>query len=700
MTQMVTWEIRDGIAVLTLDNPPVNALGQDLRAGIWQAIEAAGADPAVQAIVICAEGRNFSAGADIREFGKPPVAPSLPDLCNLIEASAKPVIAAIQGKALGGGFELALAAHARIAQRTAKVGLPEVTLGILPGAGGTQRTPRLIGAEPALRLILGGKPLRARDAQAMGLLDGVVEDGLVDAAIALARNMVADGKPVVPTRARRDGFHEPAAYEAAIAAARTAQDKVPANPDLPANSRIIDCIEAALLLPFDAGLTFERSAFEDCLGSIGARGLRHAFLAERRTAKIPELGTQPRAIAHVGVIGGGLMGAGIIVALMGAGLAVSLVERDHDSLVAGLERIADIHENAVAKGRMTAEARDEQWARLKGSADITTLAEVDLVIEAASEDEAIKTALFRQLDSVVKPGAILATNTSYLDINTLAAATSSPGDVVGLHFFSPAHIMRLMEVVVGAQTAPDVVTAGFALAARLGKVAVRAGVCDGFIGNRILTAYRTAADFTLEDGASPAQIDAAMRAFGMALGPYQVSDMAGLDISWARRKRLAPTRDPKARYVSIADRLCEAGRFGQKSGAGYYSYPDGRVGKEDPATQAIIEAERAAKGITPRSFTAEEIQRRCLAAMANEGARILQEGIALRPSDLDVVLLSGYGYPRWRGGPMQSADEIGLLELKNTLLAYAKETPEFWRPADLLGELIKNGRHFADLNET
>ncbi|MDE3028584.1 MAG: enoyl-CoA hydratase/isomerase family protein, partial [Paracoccaceae bacterium] len=660
MIQTVAWKNREGVAVVTLDNPPVNALGQDLRAGIWQAIEAAEADPAIHAVVICATGRNFSAGADIREFGKIPVAPSLPDLCNLIEACAKPVIAAIQGRALGGGLELALAAHVRIALSNAKVGLPEVTLGILPGAGGTQRAPRLVGGEAALRLILGGKPLRATDAQAIGLLDGVVEDGLVEAAIALAREMAADGKPLVPTRARNDGFRDPAAYEAAIAAARAAQAKAVANPDLPAPSRIVDCIEAALLLPFDAGLAFERSAFDDCLGSIGARGLRHAFLAERRTSKIPEAGTPPRSIAHVGVIGGGLMGAGIIVSLLGAGFAVSLVERNHESLVAGLERIADIHENAMTKGRMTSAARDEQWARLKGSADIATLAEVDLVIEAASEDEAIKTALFRQLDTVVKPGAILATNTSYLDINTLAAATSRPGDVVGLHFFSPAHIMRLMEVVVGDQTAPDVVTAGFALAARLGKIAVRAGVCDGFIGNRILTAYRAAADFTLEDGASPAEIDAAMRAFGKALGPYQVSDMAGLDISWARRKRLAPTRDPKARYVAIADRLCEAGRFGQKSGAGYYSYAEGRGGKEDPTTQTIIDAERTAKGITPRSFTAEEIQRRCLVAMANEGARILQEGIALRPSDIDVVLLSGYGYPRWRGGPMQSADEIGL----------------------------------------
>ncbi|MBI1218786.1 MAG: 3-hydroxyacyl-CoA dehydrogenase [Rhodobacteraceae bacterium] len=695
MMQAAEWENHEGTALITLDNPPVNALGHDLRAALAAAVDEAEADPAIHAIVIRAARRTFPAGADIREFGKPPVPPLLPDLCTRIEACSKPVVAALHGTALGGGLELALAAHARVALASTRLGFPEVALGLLPGAGGTQRTPRLIGAEATLRMMTNGRPIRAAEALALGLVDRVVEDDVTAAALALAAELAAAGQPPVPTRERTEGFHYPVAYEAAIATAR----KAPQNPDLPAPGRIIDCVEAALLLPFDAGLSFERAAFGDLVDSAAAKGLRHAFLAERRVTKIPEAGATPRAIAHVGVVGGGLMGAGILVALLDAGLTATLVERDADALTTGLERIATIHEAAVAKGRMKPERRDADWARLSGSTDLAVLAEADLVIEAVPEDEALKADLFRRLDPILKPGAPLATNTSYLDVNVLARVTSRPSDVLGLHFFSPANVMRLVEVIAGAETAPDAVATGFALAKRMGKTAVRAGVCDGFIGNRILTAYRTAADITVEDGATPYAVDAAMRGFGFPLGPYQLADRTGLDISWARRKRMAPLRDPEARYVAIADRLCEAGRLGQKTGAGWYAYPEGaRQGQEDPAVLAVIAAERAAKGLTPQDFTADEIARRCLLAMIAEAARIAEEGIALRPSDIDVVMLAGYAFPRWRGGPMKAADLIGLLPVRTELAALAPSAPAIWTPPPILSELIKYGRCFDDLN--
>jgi 3-hydroxyacyl-CoA dehydrogenase len=695
MMPAAEWENHEGIALITLDNPPVNALGHALRAALAEALDEAEADPAIRAIVIRAARRTFPAGADIREFGKTPLPPLLPDLCTRIEACTKPVVAALHGTALGGGLELALAAHARVALSSAKLGFPEVTLGLLPGAGGTQRAPRLIGAEPALRMMTSGRPLRAADALAIGLVDRVVEDDVTAAALALAADLAATGHPPVPTRNRAEGFRDPIAYEAAITAAREPVQ----HPDLPAPGRIIDCIEAALLLPFDAGLSFERAAFGDLVDSPAAKGLRHAFLAERRVTKIPEAGAKPRTIDHVGVVGGGLMGAGILVALLDAGLTATLVERDRDALAAGLERIATLHESAVAKGKLKPERRDADWARLSGATDLAALATADLVIEAVPEDEALKADLFRRLDPILKPGALLATNTSYLDVNVLARVTSRPADVLGLHFFSPAHLMRLVEVIAGAVTAPDAVATGFALAQRMGKTAVRAGVCDGFIGNRILTAYRTAADITVEDGASPYDVDAAMRGFGFPLGPYELADRTGLDISWARRKRLAPLRDPEARYVAIADRLCEAGLLGQKTGAGWYLYPEGtRGGRRDPSVLALIAEERARKGITPRAFADHEIARRCLLAMIAEAARIAEEGIALRPSDIDVVMLAGYAFPRWRGGPMKAADMIGLLQVRTELAALAPVAPAIWTPPPILSDLIKYGRRFDDLN--
>ena len=696
MTEVVHASTADGVTTLTLDNPPVNALGKDLRRGLLDALRRAEADPDTRAIVLAASGRTWPAGADIKEFGQPPAEPWLPELCAAVEACKKPVIAALHGTVFGGGLELALAAEARLAKLGTQLGLPEVTLGILPGAGGTQRLPRLIGAKQALGMMLSGLPVAAERAVELGIVDAVTDGDVRSAAEALARKVAAGDVDLARKFSRADHRADASAWLRAVAASREGIGKV----RLPAPGRIIDCVEAALLLPEEEGFAFERAAFEDLVTTPEAAALRHAFLSERRAARLPDLGgAEAREVSAIGVVGGGLMGSGIATALLSAGYRVTLVERDGAALSAGLARVATNQDRAVAKGRLSAAGREEEWARIAGTTEMEALSGMDLVIEAVPEDEGLKLQIFAELGAVTKPGAILATNTSYLDVNRIAAASGRPEDVVGLHFFSPAQVMKLVEVVVGDRTAPDVTATAFALAKRMGKVAVRAGVCDGFIGNRILTAYRTATDFLLEDGASPYDVDRAMVAWGFPKGPYAVLDMAGLDISWARRKRLSATRDPARRYVAIGDRLCEAGRLGQKTGKGYYRYAEGsRTGEEDPEVLGLIVAERQAKGIVPRQVTDTEIQRRVLAAMANEGARILEEGIAARPSDIDVVMMLGYGFPRWRGGPMQAADEAGLLALRNDLRDYAREEEVFWQPAPLWDELIKNGRKFKDLN--
>lgn len=696
MAEAISYLVKDGVAVLTIDNPPVNALGAAVRKGLWQAIERAEADAAVDAVLIRAAGRTFPVGADIREFGKPPQTPLLGELCNRIEAARLPVVAAIHGQALGGGFELALAAHYRIADKMAGIGLPEVNLGILPGAGGTQRVPRLAGAAPALNLMLSGTPIRAGQALDLGLIDRLAEADLQSEALDWARALARDKAGPRRSCDQRAGLADSASFMREVSERRAAVQGGP----VMAPARIVDCVEAALLLPFEAGLKMERAAFEDCVASDAARALRHAFFAERRAAKVPELGrTSPRAVEEIGVVGAGLMGAGIAFTCLQAGLPVVLVERDQGALDAGSARLQALYRRAVTKGRISGAEASARLDRLRLSTEMADLGQADVVVEAVFEEEEVKRGVFAALDKVMKPGAILGTNTSYLDIDMLAATISRPEDVVGFHFFSPAHVMKLMEIVVGARTDEQVTATGFALAKRLGKIPVRAGVCDGFIGNRILAAYRQAADFMLEDGASPYQIDDAMRAYGFGLGPYQVLDMAGLGISWARRKRLAPQRAPGERYVRIGDQLCEKGWLGQKTGRGYYRYQEGeRQGQPDGEVLALIEAERAEQGITARAFAPEEIQARCLAAMTNEGARLLEEGVALRPSDIDVVLLNGYGFPRWRGGPMMAADLSGLLALSNALKAWEAAEGGFWKPSPLLDELIRNGRHFDDLN--
>jgi 3-hydroxyacyl-CoA dehydrogenase len=695
---VVTRALNGEVLVITIDNPPVNALSVDARRGLAESIDAAHADAAVKAILIVGAGRTFIAGADIREFGKPALPPRLPDVCNRIEASTKPVVAAIHGVALGGGLEVALAAHYRIAVAGAKFGLPEVKLGLMPGAGGTQRAPRLIGAAAALDLMLSGRHAGAKEALALGLIDRLSHtDDVVSDGLAYARELLAEGVHVRPTRAAR-GLDDAAASRHAIETAREKTAKRCRGLFSP--MKIVDAVEAALELPFDEGLARERELFLGCLESPQHAALAHLFFAEREVAKAPETRVaRPRAIARVGIVGGGTMGAGIAMCVLSAGFPVTLIERDEAALGHARAQVTRLCDDLVAQGRIDVDAKVDAMARFTGSTSYDQLADADLVIEAVFEDMAVKKSVFAQLDRIAKPGAVLATNTSYLDINEIAGSTARAADVIGLHFFSPANVMKLIEVVVPARVAADVVATAFEFAKRLSKIPVRAGVCDGFIGNRLLAVYRTAADYLMEDGASPYQIDRAMCDFGYAMGPYQVVDLAGGDIGWAARKRRAPTRDPKARYVEIADRLCERGWFGQKTGRGFYRYAEGsRTGMPDREVEALIEAERERRGIVLRDFSDDEIVQRLTSALINEAANVVREGIALRPLDVDVALVHGYGFPRYRGGPMKFADALGLASVLADLHRFEKEDPLFWRPSPLIVELVERGSTFSSLN--
>lgn len=686
------------VLVVSINNPPVNALGQAVRAGLLAAVEQAAADAAVQAVLIVGEGKAFIAGADIREFGKPAMPPSLPEVCNAIEASNKLVVAAVHGAALGGGLEIALSAHYRLALPKALLGLPEVNLGLLPGAGGTQRAPRVMGVKAATELMLSGKHLSAKAAAAAGLVDKLVDcDDVVAAGLAYTRELLAAGTAVRRTRDIEitDKVGALADLEAlAIDTAKKARG-------LFSPLKIIECAKAAVNLPFEQGLAHERALFVQCLESPQRQGLIHAFFAEREVTKIPEAkAAAPRAFAKLAIIGGGTMGAGITVSALDAGFTVTMIERDAESIARGQANVEKVYNGLIAKGRMTEEAKAAVMARYTPSTSYDDIADVDLVIEAVFEDLEVKKAVFKELDRVCKPGAVLATNTSYLDIDAIANATSRPQDVIGLHFFSPANIMKLLEIVVPAKVSADVVATAFELAKKMKKVPVRAGVCDGFIGNRILAVYKQAADYIMEDGASPYEIDEAVRGFGYPMGPFQVTDLAGGDIGWATRKRRAATRNPAARYVEVADRICENGWFGQKTGRGFYLYPQGaRVGQPDPEVLAIVDAERAKKGVTPRKFTPEEILRRYMAAMVNEGAKVVEEGIALRPLDVDVTFISGYGFPRYRGGPMKWADMQGLDKVLADIKEFEQEDPLFWKPAALLEKLVAEGKNFDSLNQ-
>ncbi|OUS37104.1 3-hydroxyacyl-CoA dehydrogenase [Rhodobacterales bacterium 56_14_T64] len=693
MSDAIRYEILGDIAVLTAQNPPVNALGIDMRKGLLAGIERAEADGA-KAVLIYGEGRTYFAGADIREFGKPMVDPGLPDLCGRIEASKLIVVSAMHGTALGGGLEVALSSHYRIAVPSAKMGLPEVNLGILPGAGGTQRLPRVAGTEAALEMITTGRPIGAAEALDKGIIDRVTEGEPRAIGLAYAQELLDAAAP------RRPVCDMPAPKAVDFDARHDALLKKGRGQLSPATA--LRAVQAACeAVSFDAGILRERELFMELMGSDQRLGMIHAFFSERAVSKLPELkGVSPRLLAEIAVIGGGTMGAGIATAALLSGLKVTLLEMTEEAAAAARGRIEGNLQGAVKRGKISADRYETLTTQaLVLATDYNALAQVDLVIEAVFEDMAVKKTVFTQLDAVCKPGGILASNTSYLDINEIAACTKRPEDVIGLHFFSPAHVMKLLEVVVADKTAIDVVATGFALGKMLGKITVRAGVCDGFIGNRILSTYRTCADHMILDGASPYQIDAAMTAFGFAMGPFEVADLAGLDIGWAVRKRLAPTRDPRERVPSFPDKLCEEGHFGQKTGKGYYVYEAGkRGGTPNPEVQGLIDANRTELGITPRDFSDEEITRRYMCAMVNEAALVVGEGIARRPLDVDMTLLFGYGFPRYRGGPLKWADIQGLDGILSDIQAYAKEDDFFWQPAPLLQQLVAEGRTFEDLN--
>ena len=642
----VRGEIRQDVLLVTIDNPPVNALSRDVRAGLMAALDHAAASESLRGIVITGAGKTFIGGADIREFGQPPAAPLLPSVIERIESFPKPVIAAIQGVALGGGLEVALACHHRIASQAAQLGLPEVKLGLVPGAGGTQRLPRLIGIPAAIDLIGSGRSVKAAEALSLGILDAVTDGHPLEAAITAAQDVASrplrrTGEQILPTA-------DPAAIE-------TARSKVLARArGQQAPAEAVRLVEMGGQ-PLAEGLADERATFLRLRDSAEAAALRHVFFAERQASKVESLdGIEPRPVATIGVAGLGLMGSGIAVAALAAGYSVIGLDRDEAAATQGRDRILTLLDRAVATGRMDQGTREKQAERLAVTARDEDLAPCDLVIEAVFDDVEVKIDLFRRLDRVLRDNAVLATNTSYLNPDEIAARTQYPERVLGLHFFSPAHVMRLLEVVRCARTAPDVLATGLAVAKRLRKLAIVTGVTEGFIGNRIFSAYRREAEYLLEDGALPQEIDGALEDYGFPMGLFAVYDMAGLEIAWARRKRQAATRDPSERYVEIADRLCEAGRLGQKVGHGWYAYPDGRR-EVDPQVTAIIESCRAAKGITPRSFSAADIIKRLLAAMADEGRLLIEEGIAARESDIDLVMINGYGFPAHKGGPMFAA---------------------------------------------
>jgi 3-hydroxyacyl-CoA dehydrogenase len=632
----------------TIDNPPVNATSAAVRAGLSAAIQLAADQAAVKAIVITGAGKIFVGGADISEFGRPAVEPILPTVVNAIEQSAKPVIAALNGATLGGGLEIALACHARIASPLATFAFPEVKLGIVPGAGGTQRLPRLTGISVALDLIGTGRSLKAPEALALGVIDATADNpaayavDYVRSSVELALRKTGD--LVVP------GESEDKINSAAEKIRARAKGQA-------APLQALRLVLASATVDLESGLADERNTFIQLRDSAEAAALRYVFFAERNAAKIDGLeGAKPRTIEKIGIVGTGLMGSGIVVSALDAGYHVIAVEQTDEAAQKGLERIIGLLERNLKSGRIDEAGLSARLARLSVSGDFANLAAADLVIEAVFDDFTVKTELFQRLDGIVRPDTILATNTSYLDPDQIAATTAHPERILGLHFFSPANIMRLLEVVRCAQTSLEVLATGLAMAKKLGKLAIVSGVTEGFIGNSVFSAYRREAEFLVEDGASPAEIDAAMEEFGMAMGPFAVFDMAGLEISWARRKRQAGTRDPSARYVDIADRLCEAGRFGQKSGRGWYSY---EIGKRtvDPDVTAIIDAARDAKGIIPRAIARDDIVARLLAAMADEGKRLLDRGIAARASDIDLVLINGYGFPGHKAGPMYQAGQ-------------------------------------------
>jgi len=677
---------RDGeVAVVIVDNPPVNALKHDVRAGLGEALDQARRDDTVKAVVIACGGRTFFAGADITEFGKPPLPPSLHDVIGTTEAMPKPVVGALHGTALGGGFELALACHFRVAVPGARVGLPEVKLGLLPGAGGTQRLPRLIGPEKALKLIVTGDPISAAEALADGIIDEIVEGDLTAAAVAFARRVVSENRPLRLVRDRDEKLIGEGFADAAEELTRRLRGR-----DAPA--ACVEAVRNAIVLPFEEGLKREAELFRELVAGDQSKAQRHIFFAEREAAKIPDMpeATKPRPIASAAVIGAGTMGGGIAMCFANAGIPVTMVETGPDLLQKGLDRIAANYRTTVSRGGLTGAEMERRMELIAGVTALEASGSADVVIEAVFEEIGVKKRVFSDLDRIAKPGALLASNTSTLDVNEIARATARPQDVLGMHFFSPANVMRLLEIVRGAETSFDALATAIALGRRLAKIPVTVGVCYGFVGNRMLARRSAETERLLLGGALPQEIDAAVFGFGFPMGPCAMMDLAGLDVGW----RIRQGRDERA---LIEDALCEAGHFGQKTGKGYFRYNAGsRTPIPDPEVEAIILESANRLGINRRPIGEEEIVERMVLPMINEGARILEEGIASRPGDIDIIWAYGYGWPVWRGGPMHYADGLGLAHIRDRLKFYADRSgDESLRPAQLLQRLAEQGRGFG-----
>ncbi|HEV7576691.1 MAG TPA: 3-hydroxyacyl-CoA dehydrogenase NAD-binding domain-containing protein [Caldimonas sp.] len=693
------YELRGDVAVITMANPPVNGLGYETRRGIVDGLDKALADDKVKAIVVTGAGKAFSGGADIREFGSPKAIaePNLLSLIAAFEASPKPIVAAVHSVAMGGGLELALGCHYRVAASGAQIALPEVKIGLIPGAGGTQRLPRVVGVETALNMIVSGEPVKSEllaRLPGQKLFDKIVEGDVVEAAVAFAREK-ADARPLPIVSKLKVEYPNADAY---FQFARNTVGAMAKN--FPAPLKCVDAVAASTKMKFEDGMKLEREIFMALMLTPESKALRHAFMAERATTKIPDVpaDTPTRPIRKVAMDGAGTMGGGIAMNFLNAGIPVVILEMKQEALDKGIGIMRKNYEAQVKKGKLKQDKLDERMALLSSTLKYDDLKDADLVIEAVFEDMAVKEQVFKTLDEVVKPGAILASNTSTLDLNRIASFTKRPEDVIGMHFFSPANVMKLLEVVRGEKTAKDVLATVMQLGKKIKKTTVVSGVTDGFIGNRMIEQYSRQAGFLLEEGATPQQVDKAMEKFGMAMGPFRMGDLAGNDVGWYIRKRRYVEK-PEIRYSKTADLLCEMGRFGQKTGAGWYDYvPGKRDAIPSKVVTDMIEKHRAAIGITPRKIGDEEIVQRLVYALVNEGAKIVDEGIAMRASDVDMVYLTGYGFPLFRGGPMNYADQQGLFNVVQSMKRFAAnphDDPKFWQPAPLLAKLAAEGKSFS-----
>jgi 3-hydroxyacyl-CoA dehydrogenase len=700
METLVNLTIQDGIAVITINNPPVNALSPGVPEGLVSALAAAENDPAARAIVIIGGGRIFIAGADIKELelaaaGRGSGPPEFHGILARIEDASKPVVMAIHGTALGGGNEVAMAGHYRVAVPDALIGQPEVNLGIIPGAEGTQRLPRLVGVAAAVDLCVSGKPIRAPEALKLGLIDRVIQGDLLTGALAFAREIAEKGGPLRKTRELTDKLGSEFVDASIFVAGRDQARKTRRN--MLAPLKVVDAIEAAVTLPFDEGCKKEREIFEECIASDQARALIHAFFAERAVAKIPDIpkDTPVYPVRQAAIIGAGTMGGGIAMACANAGISVLLKEVEQAALDRGLATIKKNYENSVKKGRFSQEIMDQRMALIHPQLTYDGFEQADLIVEAAFESMDLKKRIFGEIDKIAKPDCVLASNTSTLDVDEIASVTARPGMVIGLHFFSPANVMRLVEIVRGRATSKQVVATALAIAKKLGKVGVVVGNCWGFVGNRMMLPYMREAQFLVEEGATPEQVDRALTNFGMAMGIFAVDDMGGIDVQWRVRQERKQAEKPGARMPQVLEKLFHSGRLGQKTGAGWYRYDENRKSTPDPEVLELIEKTAHEAGIQRRHISDEEIIERCIYIMINEGAKILEEHYALRAADIDVIYLTGYGFPGYRGGPMWYADAVGLGKVRDRIVEFHAKHGEFWEPAPLLNKLADYGETFA-----